>query len=309
MTKSISQLGQERGESIRRTIPHYEVPDAFSGIMGRAAESDEVEVPGRSGWVWVRTHAASGSQPMQAWSPTVRPWKNLPVLIADDRSSGRRLIVLDVDWAAFGGPQNWGSADETPYYRDYWTRKRRILDFHGHATGNGFIVEVFEDWFPVATGYRFFAGGSIDIASSLPVSGSRYATVYLRFAWNTTTLDYDEILGVANGTVITGGFGPGGFPTTPDEGEAYLPTVPAGAFACVSFLLVAGSTRITDSDAYDVRSAWNPSAASVGMTDAAIPTQVGQVLYSVDGMTWAAKLPVIDSVMGWVHSGDILVVT
>lgn len=292
----IAALGRRRGEAMRQRVPSYEKPQPFSGRMGRSDTDTNPAVPGRDGYVYVRLFA-EGNQVMEAWSPKVMPWPNLPVLVADERATRKHMVVLDVNWDALGGPSSWGTADQNPFYRDKWVRKRQILDFHGHPTGVGLMVGVYADWFPVPTGYRYFAGGVIDLAPFIPLTASVYVTVYLTFTWNSTLGDYEETLNAIAGSPVTGGTGPGGYPANPDEGEAYLPAVPPGSFGCITFILLPSTTLLREEDAYDVRSVWNPSA--FGSTPASLPSLPGQVMYSRDGVQWTSELPVTDPNAGW----------
>ncbi len=148
----------------------------------------------------------------------------------------------------------------------------------------------------VEAGYNPLTGNYVaeqDSVAFTPPSGSGGGFGNAR--WDLLYLDDADALQILQGTVA---------PTSPTK-----PTIPENCVPLAYVYLTNATTAVDEDVIYDARLV--PSArfdTSVALQTA---TQVGQVLFSVDGSTFVSALPVTDAAAGWLVDGatGLLLVT
>lgn len=247
-------------------------PQMFSGLLGSPVDSGTVEVPGRTGYVYVRLRD-NQNEIIQAYNDKVAPVYDLPVLVARDVTHANRYFVIGRDIERY---VDWGTS--SPYLPKHGISH----SFNLEKGGGGDIVWVYSKQLmpllvmpsgtagapnAVVSAGIYYKGnswgyaGDTGTASLLPYKPTGTDTARMVMVY----LDSDTgVPGIATGTLtefsasITG---------TADV-LPYIPTLPSTSYIPLAAVrLVTGTSVINWDNLYDLR----PWVVS----DAFLPTGTG----------------------------------
>jgi len=269
--------------------------------------SGAVEVAGRPNYVWCSEYAQPQSYFM-AYNNKVKAIAGLTVIVGfpEKEPFKRKIVGLWDDFEALGGANPGDAGDfDLPVHgqsHQYPSESNPGTDpvliyqpalqmLKTNVTGTNLFVQVQSLRYRINGVFKIFAGGILDLSAYVPIPANqaRYVLIYLDGFTNT-------LLALPGTAVpIT--------PTLPPK-----PLTPAGGYSSSYVYLQTGQTTISIiTDVIDARAFLAPEPDN-GLVLGA--TQIGQILYSTDGIAFTPQLPMIgddDLILIDPESGIIIV--
>jgi hypothetical protein len=168
------------------------LPNVRPGILGKGNAAETLEVPGRTGYVYVRMIGTEDS-PVVVLNTRVRNVYAMPVIVGYDIYEPFTLQVLGANSNAINianDTQNVYNAYLTDHHSTHewmnptggndvvYSELRQIMPLRPSAN-NGLIINIARGWTYATAGWQEFANTNIDLSSYVPESGALFALVYI----------------------------------------------------------------------------------------------------------------------------------
>lgn len=252
------------------------------------------DVDGRPGFVWVREFGVNGGV-YQAFNPNVTAAINMPVLVGRQVRKPWRWMVIMPDWDTLVNLVGWDGnpylplhhlshewPDYTPGTDPVTVYPRAIFPLRTHP-GVGLSLSVNPLRYDFDGQYLYFPGTTdFDISAYVPASGN---AVYILVYYDPEISDITILVGdeVVDSVVE----------------DAPYPDLPEGVYPSAVVRLISTTTEITEADITPAILLLNKTEGVHGYIKHSLAEQIGQVLISMDGESFEAKLPVTDPAGGW----------
>lgn len=264
------------------------VPAVIASVDGETSPAN------RPNQTWVDEYGVSSNYSL-AWNWTGLNEAGIPVLISKSPKPPYDRTILGVNFAVLNQGQGNTNIPLLMLPRHARTHQwpegnpgRDVVRVYQPALmplrtypTTGLVVAVYRLIYRAGVTTALFDGQLVDLTASVPGAGLiRRVLVCLDRATNT-------ILTVDGTPVLNNGIIPIPSPDIPDD------TIPSA-----DVLLAAAQVTITEADIVDRR-----EFLERGESDLPPATEIGQVLYSVDGVTFTAQMPLTNE-YGWMVNGD-----